>query len=94
MKKDNLKKQTANSTNTVLPAVLFVVFGVIAYFAFNYITDGQKHIDGTAIDWWEKWVTAIGIGIIGFCIGKLFTGNDDCNDGTGGDMDGFPFGAF
>lgn len=80
-----IEKLNGNFANTVLPAVFFVVFAIIAYFTFNFFTNGKKHIDGTEIDWWEKWLTAILLGVMGFCIGKLFTGSDDGNDGDGGD---------
>ena len=80
-----IEKLNGNFANTVLPAVFFVVFAIVAQFTFNYCTNGKKHINGTDIDWWEKWITVIFLGVIGFCIGKLFTVSDDGNDGGGGD---------
>jgi len=82
-----IEKLNGNFANTMLPAVFFVVFAVIAYFTFNYCTNGKKHIDGTDVDWWEKWLIAILIGVIGVCVCKLFTGADDGNNG--GSDDGF-----
>lgn len=71
--------------NPMLPAVLFIVCGAIAFFVFKSYTNGIKHIDGTDIKEYEAWVTAIGIGVMGFCVGKLFTiDNDGGNDGFGG----------
>lgn len=55
--------------NKILPLFFFVVFGAITYFIFIY--GGLKHIDGSKVDWWEKWVSAIMVGAIGFFICKL-----------------------
>lgn len=89
MVKKNFKKM-------LIPAILFVVFGVVSYCTFNYITAGKKHIDGTGISRSEKWIVATGFGIIGFSVGKLFTGNSKDNEGgeDSPDTEAFPFGAF
>jgi len=74
-----------------LPFALSIVFGLIGYVAFVYLT---KHIDATKVNWWAKWLMAIIIGAAGFCIGKLFPIENNDSDGFGGNMDDFPFGAF
>ena len=94
----NYQKGTAKlAYDRLLPAVLLIIFGVAAYFIFNYAVVGKRHIDGTSINWYEPYMVAIGIGIIGYCVGKLicywFINSDGNNDGID-NMDGFPFGAF
>lgn len=86
------KNKPHYSFKIFLPAFLFVIFGILSYFIFNYATAGLKHIDGTPISWYEPYIVAIGAGVIGFCIGKVFTlksGNNEDNP----DCSNFPFGA-
>ncbi len=70
--------------HNLLPAVMFIACGTIAYFVCKSYLEGTKHIDGTTIKEWEYWAVSIGCGISGFCVGKLFAGSNDDNDGWGG----------